>query len=68
MLSVFRGDNRTMSIIIDGMDQNNCKVPYDGSQTSFSNSLKQVSSFLAAMLLCGMVLINSFSILCWYSQ
>jgi hypothetical protein len=39
---VRRGDFGIMSIIIDGMDQNNCKVPYDGSQCTFTNSLKQV--------------------------
>lgn len=40
--SVRRGDHGIMSMIIDGMDQNNCKVPYDGSQCTFSNALKQV--------------------------
>lgn len=30
-----------MSIIIDGMDQSHCKVPYLGTQNSFSSPLKQ---------------------------
>lgn len=40
--SVKKGDNRVMSIIIDGMDQNNCKIPYLGSQDTFPAALKQV--------------------------
>lgn len=42
LLSIKRGDHRVMSIIIDGMDQNNCKVPYLGSQDTFPAALKQV--------------------------
>lgn len=30
-----------MSIIIDGMDQNHCRVPYLGTQNKFGNSLNQ---------------------------
>ena len=30
-----------LSMIIDGMDQNHCRIPYLGSQTSFSSPLKQ---------------------------
>lgn len=30
-----------MSIIIDGMDQSHCKVPYLGTQSSFNHPLKQ---------------------------
>lgn len=30
-----------MSMIIDGMDQSHCRIPYLGTQHSFSNTLKQ---------------------------
>lgn len=30
-----------MSIIIDGMDQSHCRIPYLGTQSSFSSPLKQ---------------------------
>jgi hypothetical protein len=30
-----------MSIIIDGMDQSNCELPYLGTQSTFKNKLKQ---------------------------
>ena len=29
------------SIIMDGMDQNNCSIPYCGTQQKFSNPLTQ---------------------------
>jgi hypothetical protein len=35
------GDHSIMSIIIDGMDQSHCKVPYLGTQATFSNPLSQ---------------------------
>jgi hypothetical protein len=44
--SVRRGDHRVMSIIVDGMDQNHCKVPYDGSQCAFNHALKQVIPYV----------------------
>jgi hypothetical protein len=30
-----------LSMIIDGMDQTHCKIPYNGTQSCFSNPLKQ---------------------------
>jgi hypothetical protein len=35
-----RADPRVLSLIIDGMDQNHCHVPYKGTQASFSKPLK----------------------------
>lgn len=43
LLSKARNDNRVMSIIIDGMDQSNLKIPHLGSQNSFPRALKSVS-------------------------
>jgi hypothetical protein len=42
LLSLQRGDHRVMSLILDGMDQSNCKLPHLGSQNSFPYALKQV--------------------------
>jgi hypothetical protein len=35
-----QNDPRILSLIIDGMDQNHCHVPYKGTQASFSKPLK----------------------------
>jgi hypothetical protein len=42
-----------MSIILDGMDQNNCKMPHLGSQDVFPAALKQVKHhiFVAVLFL-----------------
>ncbi len=41
-LACNRTKERVMSVIIDGMDQNHCRVPYLGTQNSFSTPIKQI--------------------------